>query len=388
MFYVFTTAVNASAAAERKPLQNTIIERKYQIMKKMMAIVIVALMCIQAIAMPTSALNTIPVVDQTQVIYDSFELINRGDWNNWSQCFASEVQKDYEKLVSKPENFINNIGILTVKTAEVQSIEKVSDGYTATVYPELQAYFADESAYDCYKVSVDIDVNENNGYFDNGINDYLITIVNDRGNWKIASITFCPPVLRNADTGVYSTNGSAYGHYTCGDEPTTINVKDEKGDIHENVDFTDFIINVTCNEIGNMGYCNDAIKANSMAAKMAGWYFILGGYYAPMGYDIEYQWVAYKSYLATTEANTQIVTDAVSEIDGYRLVTNVGKVFFTSYFDGNNDDTGYHTGRMRQNGSQYLAVTYNYDWEDILHYYDDSSYNANTSVGTVQITND
>ena len=108
-----------------------------------------------------------------------------------------------------------------------------------------------------------------------------------------------------------------------------------------------------------------------------------------MGYDIEYQWVAHKSYLATTEANTQIVTDAVSEIDGYRLVTNVGKVFFTSYFDGNNDDTGYHTGRMRQNGSQYLAVTYNYDWEDILHYYyDDSSYNANTSVGTVQITND
>lgn len=134
---------------------------------------------------------------------------------------------------------------------------------------------------------------------------------------------------------------------------------------------------------------NDALKANAMAVKMAGWYFKLGGYYAPQGYDISFGWVAYKSHLETTEANTATVTNAVDEIEGYRLVTSTGKVFFTSYFAGNYNDTGYHSGRMRQNGSQYLASTYDYDWEDILHYYyDESSYNADYSVGIVQITND
>lgn len=58
---------------------------------------------------------------------------------------------------------------------------------------------------------------------------------------------------------------------------------------------------------------------------------------------------------------------------------------FTSYFAGSSDTAGKNSGRLRQNGSNYLASTKSYTYTEILHYYyDNSSYN-NPSVGIVKI---
>lgn len=56
-----------------------------------------------------------------------------------------------------------------------------------------------------------------------------------------------------------------------------------------------------------------------------------------------------------------------------------------SYFAGSSNTDGKNSGRLRQNGSNYLASTKSYTYTEILHYYyDNSSYN-NPSVGIVKI---
>ena len=79
------------------------------------------------------------------------------------------------------------------------------------------------------------------------------------------------------------------------------------------------------------------------------------------------------------------ITNAINAVDGKKLVSSGGQLFFTSYFAGSSDTAGKNSGRLRQNGSNYLASTKSYTYTEILHYYyDNSSYN-NPSVGIVKI---
>lgn len=233
-------------------------------------------------------------------------------------------------------------------------------------------------------------VNEDNGYFSNGISSHLIILVKDNDGWHIGTMLGCPSELN--DMTVLSNNilRKGYGFCNCGTEPSTIDVMDEKGTVHKNVSFEDFIINVTCNEIGNEGYNTNALKANIIAVKMCGWWAVEANYRETYGCDIKNGDVNYRSSLKTPDTNTQIVKNAVSDLDGWRMVSSSetgGKLFFASFFAGSANATGKGTGRLRQNGSNYLAESLKYDWKQILHYYyDNSSYN-NPDVGTVQITN-
>lgn len=271
------------------------------------------------------------------------------------------------------------------------SIEKVDNSYAPKIYPELIEYFASESTYECYKVDVDITVNEDNGYFSDGISSQLVILVKNSDGWHIGTILDCPSELNGANVISDITPRKGYGFCDCNSEPTKIAVMDDKGTVHPGESFEQFIVNVTCNEIGNAGYDTNALKANIIAVKMCGWWAIEAEYRRKAyGCDIIYGDVAYKSKINTTSANTQIVQDAVSDLAGWRMVSSSdtgAKLFYASYFAGSANTTGKGTGRLRQNGSNYLADSLGYSWKDILHYYyDNSSYN-NPNVGTVQITN-
>ena len=133
--------------------------------------------------------------------------------------------------------------------------------------------------------------------------------------------------------------------------------------------------------MGIMGFYDEAIKANVMAIKMCGWWAHAAGYRSAEGCDIKYGDVAYKSSYQTKPA----ITNAINAVDGKKLVSSGGQLFFTSYFAGSSNTDGKNSGRLRQNGSNYLASTKSYTYTEILHYYyDNSSYN-NPSVGIVKI---
>lgn len=326
--------------------------------------------------------------EQEQLIYDYFENINSGNWNDWVSNYTLSVRKDYASFVGNPYNVINNVGILTIDNVQVLNVQKVSNSYAPKVYPELQNFFQNENDYECYYVQINTQVNEDNGYFENGISNHLIILVRDDNGWGIGTMCGFDDNLLYSEYSTDAVYGIGYGLISYISEPSTIDVMDEKGVIHSDEDFTDFIVNVTCNEIGNMGYSDDALKANIMAIKMCGWWAKAGTYRETYGCDIKYGDVAYKSSLDTTSDNTQIVQDAVDDLDGYYMVSSTGtngKLFYSAYFAGTSSSSGQGTGRLRQNGSEYLATTYNYTWKQILHYYyDNSSYN-NPNVGIVQI---
>jgi hypothetical protein len=157
-------------------------------------------------------------------------------------------------------------------------------------------------------------------------------------------------------------------------------VRDRNGVIRT-VAFNNFVKNVTQNEIGNLGFDADAIKAQALAAKMCGWWAAEGHYRENYGADIMYGDVAYVS-----GANiTQSVNSACNSVSSYKMLSSGGKLFYAAYVAGSQNSSGEHSGRLRQNGAQYLATHSNYTWKKILHYYyDDSSYN-NPNTRTIRI---
>lgn len=95
--------------------------------------------------------------------------------------------------------------------------------------------------------------------------------------------------------------------------------------------------------------------------------------------------VSRQSYGFVSYQTKPAITNAINAVDGKKLVSSDGQLFFTSYFAGSSNADGKNSGRLRQNGSNYLASTKSYTYTEILHYYyDKSSYN-NPSVGIVKI---
>ncbi|NLL39835.1 MAG: hypothetical protein GX254_09670 [Clostridiales bacterium] len=173
---------------------------------------------------------------------------------------------------------MNNVDIL--------SIVKVSNIYATKFYTELLSFLDNEDDYECYQVGINTRVNEDNGYFSNGVSYHIVILVKDNNEWGIGAMYSCPQEL--LPTNVYMPQGIGWGLITFISEPSTIDVMDENGTIHYNEDFTEFIVNATCNEVGNMGYSDDALKANIMAIKMCGWWAKAGRYREAIGCDIKF----------------------------------------------------------------------------------------------------
>ncbi len=357
-------------------------------MSKLKKIMSTVLACVMMLSSVTGAMAVDASAETNETLVTNFfESIGDGNWVQWTEFFAPSIRGDYQSFVSDVGCLANNVGILTVKTADVISVEKVGNEYAPKVYPELMDFFADESLYECYKVDLQTTVKEGNGYFANGVSSHLVITVQENGVWYIGAFLGCPESLAGGSGVSARAARIGYGFCNLDGEVTSIKVMDEAGTVHT-VSLDDFTINVTCNEIGNMGYHSDALKANVIAVKMCGWWAKEASYREAYGCDIKNGDVNYRSSLLTTDANTRTVEDAVADMDGYIMVSSSatgGKLFFASFWSGSYNDSGAGVGRLRQNGSNYLATELGYSWTDILHYYYDNSAYNNPNVGTVQI---
>jgi hypothetical protein len=254
-------------------------------------------------------------------------------------------------------------------------------------FSELAYYLANDETYDCYKVTLDLAVDDETDSYQNGINYKLVILVDNNGNWEAGGATSfnqqLPLGFAMPGAGI-TPLGVGYGFLpTSGTlsatQPSSIDVY-YSGTVY-NATFAEFVKNATQNEIGNMGYDSNAVKANCMAVKMCGWWAKLGRYRESYGADIMYGDVAYVPGTTTIASG---VTSAYSTISSKRAVSSTGKAFYMAYYAGSYNATGENSGQMRQNGSSYLADQ-GYTWQEILsYYYDDSSYN-NGNTGTIQI---
>lgn len=328
--------------------------------------------------------------DNVELVTEFWESINEDDWDSWISFYPSDIQSEYRKFITE-DNIRENVGILTVEYVAVEKVEKIDNKFAPKMYYELQKYFSDEAKYECYSVDLILEVTEENDYFQNGSCSYLTIVVNDNESWKIGTI--CKDII-GSDSGLAApnaiTSGIGYGLITTTPKPQTISVMDETGTIHPTVSFNEFITNVTCNEIGNLGFDSDAINAQIISVKMCGWWAKAGGYRAAYGCDIKYGDVAFRSsYQNIPIATIRSINSAVMSLDSWRMLSSTAsgqKLFFASYYAGGYNANGAGEGRLRQNGANYLATAFGYTWKEILHYYYDNSAYNNPNVGTVVIS--
>lgn len=286
------------------------------------------------------------------VLKNFFESFSPTDHESWVNYFASSVYGYYRQFAQNAFNQAKRLGLLDINKAELLYAEKVNNVY-APKYYEFNQYYDSGTNYACYKTITDMET-ETGEYFGNGTNFSLVLMIREASGWKIGGICKCPRDLGSVPAGI-TVSRQSYGFVSYQSQPSYIKVKDENGTV-KNVAFSTYLKNVTYNEIGNMGYYDEAIKANVMAIKMCGWWAHAAGYRSAEGCDIKYGDVAYKSSYQTKPA----ITNAINAVDGKKLVSSGGQLFFTSYFAGSSDTAGKNSGRLRQNGSNYLASTKSY----------------------------
>lgn len=318
------------------------------------------------------------VPEQEEIIEDYWNAIGQSDWDAWVQCHAPSIREDRRRFVSNPENHAEGHGVLSIKHAQVISMEKVSDDYAPNYYRHLADYY-ERGDFACYLVEIYTKVEPENDYFQTGKSKHICIIVKQDDAWYMGAM------YAYSDEYESALRGIRYGLIDFVTQPTTITLADKLGNIYRNVSFTEAIVNITCNEIGNMGYETAAVYANIMAIKMICWWARIGHYDEENGYDIGYGNVTYRDHLETNAERTQGICNAVAVLKPYYMVSSsgTGGKLFASDYDGY-PSKGEGSGGLSQPESNKRAKN-GYTWRKILHYfYDNSSYN-NKNVGIVQI---
>ena len=334
-------------------------------------------------------------------IADYWTAVNDGDWVAWVASFAPSAGYDAEELVSRPENYSNNIGILTVMEAEIVSATLIGDeNAMQEAYKQLEDFFKSERTYACYRVEVRLTVNEENGYFSNGVNSFIMTLIKENGAWGVGAMSAdtmpeeastlkidIPPFPTNLPSGSAGGFGDVPG---CKAVPSTVNVRDEKNVVHKNVPFDTYLTNVIFHEIGNVFHDN-AICAHIVQIKTFTWCFFVKKPYVAYGFDICCGHVSYMSQQPSSSV-TQNITRCINTVRDYYMASSTGTGSKLFYADFTGDPVpangGQGGGEFFQNQAQVLASQQNYSWRQILRYFYDDSHpgkgNSNPNVGKVQ----
>lgn len=190
------------------------------------------------------------------VLKNFFESFSPTDHESWVNYFASSVYGYYRQFAQNAFNQAKRLGLLDINKAELLYAEKVNNVY-APKYYEFNQYYDSGTNYACYKTITDMET-ETGEYFGNGTNFSLVLMIREASGWKIGGICKCPRDLGSVPAGI-TVSRQSYGFVSYQSQPSYIKVKDENGTV-KNVAFSTYLKNVTYNEIGNMGYYDEAIK--------------------------------------------------------------------------------------------------------------------------------
>lgn len=351
--------------------------------KGLTATLVAAVMTISMVT--TAGAEGLPMIESTesgecvQIITDHFNSINDGDWISWANGYTPAVRSMYTDFVTNQTFQDNNEGILTVNSVDVISIEIVPN-YYAPIYPEL-ANFYSSGSYECYLATLDIETDEENQYFKDGVTKRLIVMVNENDEWGVgASCEYQVPLERGISYGFIS--GDVHN------PPATINVKKYSGGTvsgnSERAIFKDFVTRTVLGEIGTMEYYSEAIKAITLSYKMFSWWCALGHYRDTYGCDILSNLdVAYDSSIDINSNTYGNTLSNISAIIDYYVVSSDGK-FFAIGVNNLSQYSYQSSGVVVKSGANALAKQGNLYYQ-ILHYYLDNSSYHNGNVKTVLI---
>lgn len=140
--------------------------------------------------------ETVPSSDSSQQLITAyFDCINNKKWNEWLDCYIPQMQPDRNLFISDKANFEANFGVLTIKKADVLEIVPISNNYVLSTSPELEQYTSDLNNFSCFRLRVNLIVNEENEFFVNGENNLIITLLAQNEELYVAALCVCPEDL-------------------------------------------------------------------------------------------------------------------------------------------------------------------------------------------------
>jgi len=365
------------------------------------------------------------------LIQEMVESIQEKDWNTYIDLMSSDEQGFYEWYFSE-ETYTEGIKqIQSIQLNEVFHLEytQVKDELLYDAYPVL----SESSHIESYLVELDCSVVEENIYFHNGINYYLIIFAMDEsGAYKVAQFnqpSFAllenviePMLSGNAeendeksaalDIVKYAENGilvNAEGKIIIDDDYTILRQNRETGVLE---DFTEELknserlrdnnyndhpaldiylyysipknITVCLNKTGNSEVDSPTLEdyvKNTMpneiytswktAALTANAYCVKGvGIYRSIKPINANYMVSQGTQKYVPGTAVSTTNTIVDSISDYYVVNSDCKVFFPEYGAGSSGSAGTQgSGRLLQWGSQYLAKEESYTYSEILNYY-------------------
>lgn len=311
---------------------------------------------------------------QTELITTHIENMAPGKWNAWLAQYASTAQPIYKDFVNSLTCQLGNQGVLTVKNAKLVSLSPYSKEFVYH-YPELESFYENKSNYECYLAEINMVVNEDNGYFHNGTNYRIITLVKENGTWKIGSeYGIKPQAFRSIDYGFITGNVQS--------PPASIKLRADNSSPLYTTSLSNFVKNTVTCEVGNLNYHHNALAAIAISAKMFAWWAHLGSYRDNLSADLQIgNDVTYNPSLTSYSA---AITTAWTAVASQYILSDGGQFFSTRF----NNKTKYDyasSGNLVEEGAQRMASQENKTWQQIVqHYFNNSSFN-NPNCGTIII---
>lgn len=370
-------------------------------------------------------------IDVINTVNKMVETINSKKWDKFTKYFCEEEQKYYSNyfLDSQITDGVKQIISMDVIHEYIVSNDEVKDDWLIEEYPNLL-----KDTNEVYSVIAEINckVNEENQYFFNGNNFFLIVLAVENDELKV--VQFNRPnsdivnkiiinekvdsndekkasekglsVLEAAESGLvinaegeiisdgfktvcenekirrgittYAVDPPILNHYTSYSYPTQIKVKLNKTGNNRivTVNFTTYMKNVLPNE-WIPSWNSTALKAGAYCVKMVGIYRAIKPMSSTGGYNLTQSTQNYvpnsKTYASTNSA--------IDSIINMGMANTAGRIFFPKYVAGTSGSKGTKgSGELKQWGSQKMA-TEGYSCEQILNYYysgsDYSSGNVN-----------
>lgn len=347
--------------------------------------------------------------DSENVVNEYFNSMGT-NWDDFAELYTVEQTESFKQFLTDSDNIQENAGILNVNEATLKDVVEVQ-------YEDVDNMLGDDYSglnVKVYAVGADFVVNQDSKYFSNGTSYYLLSLVNQNGQWRVKELAqIADPgsllekgysfndeyaltedimkarqagylmngegkIFANLDgNAVEATPYSVLNKRTVPTSSTTISYGTYSNGVYKSkksIKFHDYCLGVSAGEVKTTTFDGAARQAVNVAIKTYTWHYKIVPIDSAHGVDIKNTMQSYKPDDVSINKKVSSDYEAVKDV---WMESNGGAIFEALYGAGKYDDSGKAGGRLMQNGCRYLVDKKGKSLYDCLHYYYDSSSASN-----------
>lgn len=131
------------------------------------------------------------------IIKEFAQDVDDEEWNQLTDLYSSVEKDEVSKFFNSSENDAENIGYFSIDDFDLVRYDKIDED-DLPKFADIEKY--KESIYGNkefvrYRIMVDIECKEESQFFYNGLNYFLVALVNEDNDWKIAEFSAALPSL-------------------------------------------------------------------------------------------------------------------------------------------------------------------------------------------------